>query len=648
MTAVERARRARATLLGALAASALLHAAAAFALVLGAAALLDAAAPASLPIRKAVLPLAVLGAVAASAFRLWRGRGALGLTGVALFLEDQIPGLHYALVTAVEPAGRRDAALLDRAVERSWSPAALQAPIRRALVPPLLLGLMLLGLLLVLPRAALTRILDPRAGDALLAPRGPGAPASRLTPLVVVVIPPAYARLPTQTFEEPLSVRALVGSTIRLRGRGAALAAAESLRVETPGGAVPPTMVADTWSVSLRMPGEARVVRLTDRGSSRLLTLEPVIDAPPAVELRAPEHDTTYALPRGTIAVEATASDDIGIARIWIELMLTTGGGERFSTTTRSLAALSPGAAGTAGTSVTIRLDSMRLGPGDVMNLRAAARDGNTVTGPGEGSSETRTIRIHDPSLANTIPIVPASVAALDTTVLSQRMLIIRAETLLVRRRRMPADSFRVQSLRLGERQLMLYDRVQALILELETATDVGFVGETEESKLLRLAGVAMRRAEDQLRRIRVAEALPEMYRALDALDKGRTSRRIYLRGMLPRIVVDLDQVRLKGTDSAWAGPRPARPPLADPRRALLIRLDRIVSGAGSGALADSLTMLRAAALTIAPDAAPSLARALEAIRAGADPSAALRVTRRALDRATEAEPVLSPWRGGP
>ena len=645
MTAIERVRRARTALLGVLAASALLHAAAVFALVLGLAALLDAAAPASLTIRKAVVPLALLAAVVAAAVRLWRVRGARGLIGVALFLEEQMPGLQYALVTAVEPAGHRDATLLDRAVERSWAAPALYPPIRRALIPPLLLGLVLSGLLLVLPSAARSRILNPRAGDALLAPRGIGAPGSRLTPLVVVVIPPAYARLPSETLEEPLSVHALVGSAIRLRGRGASLAAPESLLVETPGGAVRPAIVADTWSVSLRMPGEAQVVRLTDRGRSRLLTLEPVLDAPPAVLLGSPERDTTYGLPRGIISVEARASDDIGIERIWIELLLTTGGGERFSTTTRTLAASSPGArAGSA--SVTIRLDTMRLGPGDVMNLRAVARDGNTVTGPGEGTSETRTIRIHDPSLATAIPIVPASVAVLDTTVLSQRMLIIRAETLLVRRRRMPADSFRVQSLRLGERQLMLYDRVQALILELETATDVGFVGETEESKLLRVAGAAMRRAEDELRKIRVAEALPEMYRALDALDRGRTSRRIYLRGMLPRIVVDLEQVRLKGTDSASAGPRPARPSLTDPRRALLTRLDRILS-AGSGAMGDSLTMLRAAALTAAPDAAVPLARALEAIRAGADPAAALRAARRALDRDTEPA-MLSPWRGGP
>jgi hypothetical protein len=647
MTAIERARRARTALLGAFAASALLHAAAAFALVLVTAALVDAAAPASLPLRRAVLPLASAAAVLAAAIRLWRGRGARRLTGVALFIEEQVPRLHYALVTAVEPAGPRDPALLDHAVERSWSPAALRTPIRRALLPPFLLGLVLGGVLLLLPGGALTRMVSPRAGDALLASRGLTPPASRLSPLVAVVIPPAYAGLPTETQDEPLSVRALVGSEIQLRGRGALLPAPESLRVETPAGAVAPRMVADTWTVALSMPALAQVVRLTDRASSRLLTLEPVVDAPPAVVLRSPERDSTYGQPRGTIAVDALASDDIGVGRLWIELMLTTGGGERFSTTTRTLAAVSPPAGRAGSASVTIRLDTMRLGPGDVLNLRAVARDRNTVTGPGEGSSETRTIRIHDPSLANAIPIVPASVATLDTTVLSQRMLIIRAETLLVRRRRMPPDSFRIQSLRLGERQLMLYDRVQALILELETATDVGFVGETEESRLLRVAGVAMRRAEDELRKIRVAEAIPEMYRALDALDKGRTSRRIYLRGMLPRIVVDLDQVRLKGTDSAAAGSRPARPPRADPRRALLTRLHHLMTEPRFAALADSLTMLRAAALTAAPDAAPSLARALEAIRAGTDPAPALRAARRALDRATEPG-ALSPWRGGP
>jgi hypothetical protein len=158
-----------------------------------------------------------------------------------------------------------------------------------------------------------------------------------------------------------------------------------------------------------------------------------------------------------------------------------------------------------------------------------------------------------------------------------------------------------------------------------------------------------MRRAEDHLIRARVAAALPEMYRALDALDKGRTSRRLYLRGMLPRIVVDLEQVRLTGTEQAQVGPRSPRPPLPDARRRLLERLERLLprSGRLEPALADSLTMLRADALTDTPEAAPLLARALEALRAGRDPGPWLRQSRRMLERGRESEPWLSTWRGG-
>jgi hypothetical protein len=176
----------------------------------------------------------------------------------------------------------------------------------------------------------------------------------------------------------------------------------------------------------------------------------------------------------------------------------------------------------------------------------------------------------------------------------------------------------------------------------------VGFVGETEESKLLRVAGLAMRRAEDHLMRALVPAALPEMYRALEALDKGRNSSRVYLRGVLPRIVVDLEQVRLSGTGKAQVGPRWPRQELSDARRQLLERLDRLfpASGPMPPALADSLTMVRADALTDAPDAAPLLARALEAIRAGRDPLPMVRQSRRVLERGAESVPSLSAWRG--
>jgi hypothetical protein len=649
VSAVTRVRDARVALLGALAASALLSAILAFGTVMLVVALADFFQPLPLGLRRAAIPLGVLLAFVAGSRKLWRGRRASSLPSVALFLEELLPELQFALVTAVVPAGRQDPALLERAVEQGYSAGALQPPILRALVRPAVGLLALLLALVALPGGSVTRVLRPRPGDLLLAPRGRGSPLDRLNHLVVVVSPPAYAERSPETLDDPASVRALEGSAIVVRGRGAAVAPAESLGLVR-GGVVAPVRVAgDTWSLSVTMPGRAEVVRLVDRGRNRLLTLEPVLDAPPTVTLRSPRSDTTLARPTGSLLLDATASDDIGLGVFWIELLLTTGGGERFTTTTRRLGQVSPGGAVGTAIRLALRLDTMELGPGDVLNLRAVARDRNDVTGPGEGSSDTRTIRIADPELKDAIPIVPASAATLDTTVLSQRMLIIRAETLLVRQRRFTPDSFRMQSQRLGERQRMLYDRVQALILELETATDVGFIEETEESKLLRVAGLAMRRAEDHLMRARVSAALPEMYQALDALDKGRTSRRLYLRGMLPRIVVDLEQVRLTGTEKAQVGPRSPRLPLPDPRGRMLERLERLLprSGRLGPGLADSLTMIRAAALTDTPEAAPFLARAIEALRAGRDPRLWLRQSRRVLERGSESEPSLSAWRGG-
>jgi hypothetical protein len=442
---------------------------------------------------------------------------------------------------------------------------------------------------------------------------------------VVKVIPPGYAGLPAESIDDPASVRALVGSRIEIRGGG-------------------------SFSALRTMPDRAEVVRLTEGNETRLLTLEPVADAVPLVRLRLPASDTTYETPRGAITVEAGATDDLGLARLWVELLVTTGGGERFTTTALVMGSVAARGSRSAETRFVMRLDTMKLGPGDVLNLRAIARDRNDVSGPGEGTSDTRTLRIADPEARNEIRIVPAAQATLDTSVISQRMLIIRAETLLVRRARMSADSFSARSLQLAERQRMLYDRVQALILELETATDVGFVGETEESILLRQAGVAMRRAEDELRKVRVQLALPEMYRALDALDKGRTARRIYLRGMLPRIVVDLEQVRLKGREPPPVGARDPRSRRADARLALLRRLERVLAPGGPAGreLADSLTMLRAAALADAPESAPALGRALDLLRIGQDPGSATGAARRVLERETESARALSPWRGGP
>jgi hypothetical protein len=649
VSALERARAARRVLLAAVAASMLLHALAAAAALLLLVALADRIVGLPLALRQGTPLLLVTGALAAAAFRAWAGRGARELLQVALFLERLRPGLQFSLVTAVAPGGPVAAARLEHDVAQHLPPGSLGPTLRRALFRPLAILLAAAGALLLLPGGTLRRVMSPEPGDALTAPRAAGSLASRLAPLVVEVVPPRYAGLESRRLDDPLAVEALEGSTIRVRGRGAGVLPEAPLAASVGAASLPVQSVADTWSVVLPMPSRAAVLTLSDREHTRLLTLEPVPDAVPVVVLDAPVADSTWPRPSGVLRIDARARDDLGLGQVWLELMLTTGGGERFSTTTRRIAERSPQGRDDR-IVLTIRLDTMGLGPGDVLNIRAIARDRNDRSGPGVGSSDTRTIRIADPEQRDAIPIIPASAATLDTTVLSQRMLIIRAETLQVRRRRMPADSFVAQARRLGERQRMLYDRVQALILELETATDVGFVGETEESLLLRQAGIAMRQAEDQLIRARVDAALPAMYRALEALDKGRTSRRLYLRGMLPRIIVDLDQVRLKGTGTARVGPRDPRAALHDPRQALLGRLEQLGSGGGGRPpwLGDSLVMLRVEALSAAPEAAPALAEALEALRAGNDPLPALVRARRLLERPAGSPGGLSRWRGAP
>jgi hypothetical protein len=58
--------------------------------------------------------------------------------------------------------------------------------------------------------------------------------------------------------------------------------------------------------------------------------------------------------------------------------------------------------------------------------------------------------------------------------------------------------------------------------------------------------------------------------------------------------------------------------------------------------------LIRVDALTVAPDAAPALARAIDAIGARRNPAPLLAAARRTLLRAAEAVPGLSAWRGAP
>jgi hypothetical protein len=649
MNAIARVRRARWALVMFIVVKAVLWAATAAAAVVLAVVVGDMWLALSLEIRRFALPALLCAGAGGAAFVLWGGRHVRSLTRVALLIEERVPALRFALVTAMGAAGEPGAEALERRVHVVNPSGALFVPITRALLIPAALLAVLLVALGAAPRGALERVLRPRAGDLLLQPAVRTLLSNRLGSIAVKLEAPAYARRSPIILENPSSVRGLIGSRITTRGRGAALGEDGSLSAALGDSIWKMSVLGDTWSVTTTMPAKASALRLTDRRHDRLLVLEPVIDEPPEVKLRTPERDSTYAEAKGTLLLSAELRDDVGLARAHFELLHTTGGGEGFQTTRTIAGASLLRSRITATIRATVRLDTMGLGPGDVLNVRAIAWDENNVTGPGKGESDTRTIRILDPTVKDSVNVNPAVAAALDTSILSQRMLIMRADSLAARKSSMAADDFVVKALDLGVRQGDLRNRLLSIVYDLEHVQGVGFVGETPSSKILKEAGDAMLEAETELKIASLSTARPHMWRALRLLQEARNDKRYWLRGLLLNDPVDVERIRLTGADPMKVASRRPREHAQDPRPSLLARVDRVlsISGAIPAVESDSLKLILVAALEDAPDIADPLRRAIDAMAVGSDPRPALLQARRRLQRGTTSDPTLSWWNGG-
>jgi hypothetical protein len=140
--------------------------------------------------------------------------------------------------------------------------------------------------------------------------------------------------------------------------------------------------------------------------------------------------------------------------------------------------------------------------------------------------------------------------------------------------------------------------------------------------------------------------AIPWMQKALDRLQAARSAERIYLRGKVRAVIVDIAKVRLSGKDKGIASVRASRP-AADPGRALrLTRFDAMVELAARlpSAAADSLVLLRLEVLAPDRDAAQKLEAAAAAVRRGGDVTAAFVAARRALAGDVERHAGISLW----
>lgn len=436
--------------------------------------------------------------VAIVAVLLWRGRRAWSIQRVALWIEEQVPAFQYAVVTAVDPRyGARYETL----------PVAPHVPGRTTMVRSI--GFALLALAV----ASTMKVLRPGFVPGGLRPAAATAMANRLTALTVHVVPPAYVHGATRDLQDPTTVAALVGSRIEVEGQAG-------------------------WRSAFTMPASPSVEHLTDRQYRRLLVLAPIVDAPPAVVLTRPSRDAVMKEPAtGTLQLTAGATDDIGLATGYFEYLITSGDEETGGVKGRGGHTAQVAFRNTPSDTLraTLRLDSLGLAAGDLLSVRAVVFDGNTVTGPGKGVSETRSIR------------------------------------------------------------------------------------------------VLSRRAYDSL----AVDAQPP--EGVDTVDKVEIDHRLYLRGAPPAIVVDVDAVRLHGTDPTTLGQRTPGAPLPP---SLWPRFQGAVAllGTSRSAAIDSLATLRIdttdstvdaalddalAALHAGRDAAPGLLRARQVIVGPVEPSRA-------------------------
>ena len=618
------------------------------------------------------------------AMLLYRGLGARSLGRVALWVEERHPSLRYALVTAIEAPASHE--VERQAVATPWWDEE-RGVLLRALALPLLGLLVAIALLAVAPRLART-VTGERE---IAAPAGSHANSRSADPLAsvhVTVEPPGYSGAAASTVDDPTSVDALVGSRVTVSGSGDAKVVEASLDSST----LAARSTNGHWQLGVVMPPRPALLRLRSTvagGRERLMVLSPVADAPPAVTLLAPARDTTVRTATGVLQLRAQLRDDIGLRDASFEIIVSSGQEETFTFRSTVLSRTTLGGRREGELAARLSLDSLELKPGDVVQMRAVARDANNVSGPGVGSSETRAFRVARAGEYDSVAVDAAPASAEEGQVLSQRMLITLTEALDKRRRSIDRPTLLTESRRIAADQTRLRKRVGDVVFQRTGGEPLGEEGDagapdgklTPEQLLerARAAGTdagspmdvegdetpilavnkplleafnAMWDAGRALEQGEPAQALPPMRRALAAIERARQAERIYLRGRPAAVVVDVAHARLAGKDKGTttiAEPRYVADPVARRRASSFARASALLA-TDRDAAADSLLVMRVGALGDAPALAAVLDTAARVTRRGSPAAVSLAWARvrRALGGAPVQRDSLPAWEGAP
>jgi len=456
----ERVERTRRALAAAIAVRAALWAAVA---ALGAAAVgVVVARRAGTPATGIAWTVAVIVAVAVLAWLMapWRR---LTVPRVALWIEERVPSLQYALVTAVDPAGadRDIAAVLDEQVASvSWSRETRSA-IARTLARPAVAVVVAVVALVLARRVDLAAATSPDAMVSATTSASPNGPAP-FARLAAVVRTPAYAGGGVARIDSPTSIAALVGSAISLEALGTGV----GISADVAGQSVAVQRAGDAWRVAVTVGARPTLVRLRHASGERIVALEPRTDSLPTVRLMTPARDTVMRVANDAVSLTAEAHDDIGLVNGSFEYIVSSGEGESFKFRSGTLGARTFQGKKSASMSASLSLGGLELKPGDMVHLRAVARDGNTVSGPGLGASETRVLRVARSGEYDSVAVEGAPPPEADKSLISQRMLIILTEALEKRRPRLTRETLVSESRSIGRDQTRLRRRVGDIIFQ--------------------------------------------------------------------------------------------------------------------------------------------------------------------------------------
>lgn len=591
------------------------------------------------------LALAAFLSLAFVSLAIWKFRTIRSARHTALWIEELDSSLQYAVVTANEPG--QSSPELEHSVRLDAIQPLVTRRIARTLARGFGFAVVAFAIYLISPATSFGRV-RIHGGLARVFPHAV-SPVDKLATLRARVTPPAYSGIESFERTDPANLLTLAGSRISLSGDGSA----EGVSVSLDDVPVRVSGDRDSWTADVTVNKTASVLRATYGTRSRMLVIETFPDNPPRVTLTAPMRDTILRSANYSVVLRATTSDDIGLTTGYFEYLIVSGSGEAF--TGRTLASSPVHFNSRAGTMETrLNFSAYKIGPGDLISIRAIARDNNSLTGPSLGTSDTRTYRIARADEYDSVSIEAAAPPPVDSSAMSQRMLIIMTEALVKKQKTLTRQQLVKQSDDIGFMEDRIRKRVYDILYQTDSPEGVGDTEEVE-SEMQAINNPDLKQAYDALwdavRSLRIAEpavALPPMRIALKALDRARLAKRLYLRGAAPRIVVDVGHVRLTGKEHGGSSVRSPQFVSDSSRRFLSREFQSALQmrAADPQRMLEALSLLRVRALQAAPDFASELAKAIDLLEHKKPASDALGRARKALEPARLTTSPVE-WGGG-